>query len=172
MSFTYWIKVSQSEEKQIQLQSLFQVCPHCHRRGCRQGRGWRGSGGGAGAGTGWPHSLNFHSWRHMGQCCCTCCALSHLRMQCMWKQWEHWPHTRGQSSPGTLPAGGGREDQQVIRSRGPGPKDVKHLRQTAARGARVHSLTPCVSGKTETRSVSTRSAACPPTAPPCPATGA
>ncbi|EPQ18577.1 hypothetical protein D623_10007381 [Myotis brandtii] len=43
----------------------------------------------------------------MGQCCCTCCAFSHLRMQCMWKQWEHWPHTSGQSSPGTLPAGTG-----------------------------------------------------------------
>lgn len=27
-------------------------------------------------------------------------------MQCMWKQCEHWPHTSGQSSPGTLPAGG------------------------------------------------------------------
>lgn len=57
---------------------------------------------------GWPHSLNFHSCRHMGQCCCTCCAFSHLRMQCMWKQCEHWPHTSGQSSPGTLPVGGTR----------------------------------------------------------------
>lgn len=53
-----------------------------------------------------PHSLKRHSWRHMGQCCWTCCALSHLRMQCMWKQCEHWPHTRGQSSPGTLPVEG------------------------------------------------------------------
>lgn len=51
-----------------------------------------------------PHSRNFHSWRHMGQCCCTCCEFSHLRMQCMWKQCEHCPHTNGQSSPGTLPA--------------------------------------------------------------------
>lgn len=41
----------------------------------------------------------------MGQCCCTCCAFSHLRMQCIWKQWEHCPHTRGQSSPGTLQSG-------------------------------------------------------------------
>lgn len=67
--------------------------------------------GAQGRGTGQrgrPHSLNFHSWRHMGQCCCTCCAFSHLRMQCMWKQCEHWPHTSGQSSPGTLPAGGTR----------------------------------------------------------------
>lgn len=48
--------------------------------------------------------MNFHSWRHMGQCCCTCCECSHFRMQCMWKQCEHCPHTSGQSSPGTLPA--------------------------------------------------------------------
>lgn len=67
----------------------------------------QGEGRGIGQ-RGWPHSLNFHSWRHMGQCCCTCCAFSHLRMQCMWKQCEHWPHTSGQSSPGTLPVGGTR----------------------------------------------------------------
>lgn len=71
--------------------------PSWSRRGCLCGA----AGGGRPA-----HSLNFHSWRHMGQCCCTCCAFSHLRMQCMWKQCEHWPHTRGQSSPGTLPARG------------------------------------------------------------------
>lgn len=67
----------------------------------------QGEGRGIGQ-CGRPHSLNFHSWRHMGQCCCTCCAFSHLRMQCMWKQCEHWPHTSGQSSPGTLPARGTR----------------------------------------------------------------
>ena len=50
------------------------------------------------------HSLNFHSCRHIGHCCWTCWELSHLRMQCIWKQWEHWPQTSGQSSPGTLPA--------------------------------------------------------------------
>lgn len=51
------------------------------------------------------HSLNFHSCRHIGQCCCTCWEFSHFRMQCMWKQWEHWPQTNGQSSPGTLQSG-------------------------------------------------------------------
>lgn len=50
------------------------------------------------------HSLNFHSWRHIGHCCWTCCEFNHFRMQCMWKQCEHWPQTSGQSSPGTLPA--------------------------------------------------------------------
>lgn len=35
------------------------------------------------------HSLNFHSCRHMGHCCWTCCEFSHFKMQCMWKQWEH-----------------------------------------------------------------------------------
>lgn len=51
------------------------------------------------------HSLNFHSCRHMGHCCWTCCEFSHFKMQCMWKQWEHWPQTSGQSSPGTLQSG-------------------------------------------------------------------
>lgn len=82
--------------------------------------GGGGSGGGGGGGGGglisWraragAHSLNFHSCRHMGQCCCTCCAFSHFRMQCMWKQCEHWPHTSGQSSPGTLPARGQGQGQ-------------------------------------------------------------
>lgn len=51
------------------------------------------------------YSLNFHSWRHMGQSCCTCWELSHFMMQWMWKQCEHWPHTSGQSSPGILQSG-------------------------------------------------------------------
>lgn len=60
----------------------------------------------------------------------------------MWKQWEHWPHTRGQSSPGTLPAGGGESITPVTQGgdkptggQGPGPEDVRRLHQpTAARG--------------------------------------
>lgn len=63
-----------------------------------------------------PHSRNFHSWRHMGQCCCTCCEFSHLRMQCMWKQCEHCPHTNGQSSPGTLPAVWTHRQPRPVRS--------------------------------------------------------
>lgn len=85
---------------------------HCEERTQRpswsKGRGLSPgtAPGEGGSGCRWaPHSLNFHSCRHMGQCCCTCCALSHLRMQCMWKQCEHWPHTSGQSSPGTLQSG-------------------------------------------------------------------
>ena len=51
------------------------------------------------------YSLNFHSCLHIGHSWCTCCEFSHLTMQCMWKQCEHWPHTRGQSSPGSLQSG-------------------------------------------------------------------
>lgn len=51
------------------------------------------------------HSLNFHSWRHMGHSCWTCWEFSHFMMQWMWKQCEHWPHTSGQSSPGILQSG-------------------------------------------------------------------
>jgi hypothetical protein len=51
------------------------------------------------------YSLNFHSCLHIGQSCLTCCELSHLMIQWMWKQCEHWPHTRGQSSPGSLQSG-------------------------------------------------------------------
>lgn len=66
------------------------------------------------------HSRNFHSWRHMGQCCCTCCEFSHLRMQCMWKQCEHCPHTNGQSSPGTLPAARTHRQPRPARRAAPG----------------------------------------------------
>lgn len=44
-----------------------------------------------------PHSLNFLFWGHTGLCC-TCCALSLLRMLCMWNQQKHWPHSSRQSS--------------------------------------------------------------------------
>lgn len=106
--------------KQTQLQPLFPPCyspgalspaaataaiSASMRKGPRDAPSSKGQAG--------PHSLNFHSWRHMGQCCCTCCACSHLRMQCMWKQWEHWPHTSGQSSPGTLPTEGRRGKGQA-----------------------------------------------------------
>ena len=36
---------------------------------------------------------NFHSRRHMGQCGCGLCELTHLRMQWRWKAWLHAPHT-------------------------------------------------------------------------------
>ena len=39
------------------------------------------------------YSLNFHSWRHIGQRRLACCEFSHFMMQWMWKQCEHWPHT-------------------------------------------------------------------------------
>ena len=48
--------------------------------------------------------LNFQSCLHMGHCCWGC-ECSHLTMQWMWKQWEQAPHTRGQSSPGSLQSG-------------------------------------------------------------------
>lgn len=86
--------------------------PLCCVEGTQDALSGEGKGGaepgtvlGEGSGHSRPHSLNFHSCRHMGQCCCTCCAFSHLRMQCIWKQCEHCPHTRGQSSPGTLQSG-------------------------------------------------------------------
>lgn len=91
--------------------------PHINR--AQSGRRWQ-----LGPGASWSrlaHSLNFHSWRHMGQCCWACCALSHLRMQCMWKQCEHWPHTSGQSSPGTLPAEGPAQSLQHTATHPPCP---------------------------------------------------
>lgn len=52
----------------------------------------------------------------------------------MWKQCEHWPHTKGQSSPGTLPAGGGESTRPVTQGSprtgqrwGAGPLGVRHL---------------------------------------------
>jgi len=39
------------------------------------------------------YSLNFHSWRHMGQMWLVCCECSHFMIQCIWKQCEHCPHT-------------------------------------------------------------------------------
>lgn len=61
-----------------------------------------------------PHylSLNFHVWRHIGHCWLAC-ELSHLTMQCMWKQCEQDPHTSGQSSPGR--AQSGQQPSKAIR---------------------------------------------------------
>lgn len=39
------------------------------------------------------YSLNFHSWRHIGQRWLVCWECNHFMMQCMWKQCEHWPQT-------------------------------------------------------------------------------
>lgn len=74
--------------------------------------------------------MNFHSWRHMGQCCCTCCECSHFRMQCMWKQCEHCPHTSGQSSPGTLQSG-----QQPL-------KAMRQIPQFSSFATHSHEATP------------------------------
>ncbi|CAH1646792.1 unnamed protein product [Spodoptera littoralis] len=48
--------------------------------------------------------LNFQSCLHMGHCCWGW-ECSHFTMQWMWKQWEQVPHTKGQSSPGSLQSG-------------------------------------------------------------------
>lgn len=57
-------------------------------------------------------SLNFHVWRHIGHCWLAC-ELSHLTMQCMWKQCEQAPQTSGQSSPGR--AQSGQQPSKAIR---------------------------------------------------------
>ena len=76
------------------------------------------------------HSLNFHSCRHMGHCWFTCWLLSHFMMQWMWKQWEHCPHTRGQSSPGSLQSG-----QQLS-------KAMRQMPQLSSLATHFHTATP------------------------------
>lgn len=49
-------------------------------------------------------SLNFQDCLHIGHRGLSC-EVTHLTMQCIWKQWEQAPQTKGQSSPGREQSG-------------------------------------------------------------------